>query len=126
MGTISGYPRQISDQGHLLHRKVNDQEPAVSSEELEVLSDCRIFPTFKAGGSFDEYRKNASFDWKRLKLILKSPKALKLQVKFASGIVHLSGFNYFLLKSTMFGSSWRQTNYLSTLIRIPLWTKNAT
>lgn len=44
------------------------------------IEDQRLFPKFPTGNPLDEYRKSASFDWRKMKVFMKGEEAINLQV----------------------------------------------
>lgn len=47
----------------------------------EILADKDIFPDFSNTGPLAKYRQNATFDWKKLKLLVEDEEALLLRKK---------------------------------------------
>lgn len=87
MGSIAGgLPFRFLDteQSSMMPLKVNNNSTSatttITSISPSFIEDTKLFPQFASSIPFDEYRKGASFDWRKMKVFLKGEEAIKLQV----------------------------------------------
>lgn len=59
-------------------------------------------------GPLDVYRKQASFDWKRLKVVFDEPEYLKIKVSNTPWVNRLCSFQFHLCFSCKYGELWRK------------------
>lgn len=78
MGSIAGgLPFRFLDTEQSSMMPLHVQVSKINSFFIE---DQKLFPEFPSSTPFDEYRRGASFDWRKMKVILKGEEGIQLQV----------------------------------------------